>query len=134
MFNSDELGDVIVMVQQIFYRCRFPGGNEIADPGDTHDSSFGRNFTDRFISFAPWLIGIKRAAIGMGDEHWRLGNLESVQRSAIAAMSDINGHSYLIHTFDDRNAELADAIIASLCASIPDQVAPVIRDQRYTLS
>src|SRR5205823_13702916 len=103
MFNSDELGDVIVMVQQVFYRSRFPGRNEITDASHTHHSSFGRHLADRFISFASWLIGIERAAIGMSDEHWCLGNFECIERGEVAAMSDINGHSYLIHTVDDRN-------------------------------
>src|SRR6266480_6284032 len=134
MFNSDELGDVIVMVQQVFYRSRFPGRNEISDAGDAHHSSFGRHLADRFISFASRLIGVERATIGMSNEHWYLGNFECIERGAVAAMSDINGHSYLINTFDDRNAEITDAIVPSLCASVADQVAAIICEQRYTLS
>src|SRR5438552_17368999 len=116
MFDSDELGDVIVMVQQVFYRSRFPGRNEITDAG-AHHSSFGRHLADRFISFASLLIGIERAAIGMSDEHWCLGNFECIERGAIAAMIDINGHSYLIHTSDARNGEITDDIVVSLCGS-----------------
>src|SRR5438874_13773595 len=133
MFDSDELGDVIVMVQQVFYRSRFPGRNEITDAG-AHHSSFGGHLADRFISFASRLIGVERATIGRSNEHWYHGNFECIERGAIATMSDINGHSYLINTFDDRNAEITDAIVTSLCASVADQVAAIICEQRYTLS
>src|SRR4030095_750174 len=105
MFDSDKLRDVIVMIQQVFDCSWFPGRNEIADASDTHDSFFGRHLADCFIGFASWLIRIKRAAISMSNEHWGLGNFECIERGAIAAMSDINGHAYLIHAFDDRNAK-----------------------------
>ena len=49
-------------------------------------------------------------------------------------MSDVNRHSYLVHTFDDRNAEITDAVIAALCASVADQVAAIVGEQRHTLS
>ena len=48
-------------------------------------------------------------------------------------MSDINGHAYLIHAFDDRNAKITDAVVASLCASVADQVSAIVREQRHTL-
>src|SRR5438874_10971437 len=106
MFNSDELGDVIVMVQQVFYRSRFPGRNEITDASHTHHSSFGRHLADRFISFASWLIGIERAAIGLSDEHWCLGNFECIERSEIADMSDIITYTSLINMFDVHNSTI----------------------------
>src|SRR5204863_7871040 len=110
MFDSDELGDVIVMVQQVFYRSRFPGRNEITDAG-AHHSSFGRHLADRFICFASRLIRVERATIGMSNEHWCLGNFECLERGASATLRDINACSYLINTSDDGNAEVCDAIV-----------------------
>src|ERR1043166_3004493 len=133
MFDPDELGDMVVMVEHVFYCSWFLGRDEITDACDTHDASFGRHLADRFIGFASWLVGIKRATIGVRDEHGRLGNFKCIKRSAVAAMSDVDGHAHLIHPFDDRNAEITNPIVASLCASVADQVGAVVGQQRYTL-
>src|SRR5206468_9968375 len=65
--------------------------------------------------------------------HWRFGDFESVERRPVAAMGDVNSHSHLIHALDDGHAELTNAVVAPLRASVTNQVAAVICQQRYTL-
>jgi hypothetical protein len=48
-------------------------------------------------------------------------------------MRHVDRHSYFIHPIDDRNAEITDSIVAPLRASVADQVAGVIGQQRYAL-
>src|SRR5437868_7001810 len=48
-------------------------------------------------------------------------------------MGDVNGHSYLIHSLDDGKAEITDSVVAPLGASVTNQVAAVVRQQRHTL-
>ena len=48
-------------------------------------------------------------------------------------MSDVYNHSHLVHAFDDCNAEITNSVVTPLCASISDEVARVIRQQRQTL-
>src|SRR5581483_193536 len=124
---------MVVMVEAVLDCGWFLGRDEIADARDTHDSTPGRHLADRFVGFAPRLIGVEGAAIGMSDEDRCLRDFESIERGAVAAMSDVNGHSHLIHPLDDGNAEIANAVIAPLRAPVTNQVAAVVGEQRDAL-
>ena len=108
-------------------------GDEIADASDTHDSAFCGHLADRFVGFAPRLVRIEAATIRMSDQDRRFGNFKCIKGSAVAAMRDVDRHSYFIHPIDDGNAEITDSIVAPLRASVADQVAGVIGQQRYAL-
>src|SRR5262249_15610343 len=120
MFDTDELGDMVVMVQDVLNCGRLLGRNEIADASNTHDPTFGCHFSNCFIGLTSRLVGIQRATIGMSDQYGRLGNFEGVERGPVAAMSDIDSHSYLVHSFDDCNSEVAYAVVTPLRAPVAD--------------
>ena len=69
----------------------------------------------------------------MSNQDRRFGDFESIKCSAVAAMRDVERHSYFIHPIDDGNAEITDSIVAPLRASVADQVASVIGQQGYAL-
>src|SRR4029453_12632584 len=124
----------MVMVEHVLCRGRFLWRDEISNASDTHDSPFCRHLTNRFIGLTPWLIRIKGATICMSDQDRRFGNLKRIECRLIAAVRDIDRHSYLVHTFDDGNAEITDSVVAPLRAPVANEVAAVIREQRDALT
>jgi hypothetical protein len=75
----------------------------------------------------------ERAAVGMSDERWLFGKLESVQRRAVAAMRNVHGHPDFIHALDDGGAEITDSVIAPLGRAVADQVTAVVSELRNAL-
>ena len=83
MLDTDELRDVIEMVEQSLNVGRFPVRNEIAHAGDSNDAAFLRHFADRFVCFATRMVWIQGATVRMSDQHRRFRNFERIERSLI---------------------------------------------------
>src|SRR5258708_15684172 len=73
------------------------------------------------------------ATFCMGDRDGRLGNSKCIRGGGVAELRNVARHSYFIHPIDDGNAEITDSIVAPLRASVADQVAGVVGQQRYAL-
>src|SRR5687768_17056572 len=62
----------------------------------------------------------------MRNQYGFLRDLKSVQRGAIATVGDVDRHSDFVHPLDDGDAEIRNAIVASLGRAVADQVAGVV--------
>ena len=58
MLDADELGDVIVMIEDVFDGGGLVGFNEHANVGDAHNAAFGGHCFDGLVGFAARMIGI----------------------------------------------------------------------------
>src|SRR5262249_46186040 len=70
----------------------------------------------------------------MRDQRWFLRDFKSVERGAVAAMRNVNGHPDLFHTLDARGAEIADAFIPPFGGAVADQVSRVVGELRHALA
>src|SRR5687768_3722969 len=62
----------------------------------------------------------------MRNQHGFLGDLESVNGGAIAAVGNIDRHSDFVHSLDDADAEVRNAFVTPLGRAVADQVAGVV--------
>src|SRR5262249_61964471 len=70
----------------------------------------------------------------MRDQRGLLRDFKSVERGAVAAMRNVNRHPDLVHTLDDRGAEIADAFIPPFGGAVADQVSRVVGELRHALA
>src|SRR5713101_6602716 len=133
MFDADKLCDVVKMIQGVLDGGGLVGLDEHTHPGDAHDSAGCRHFLDGFIGLAARMRN-EGTAIGMRDEHRFLGDFERFQGGAIAAMRSINDHTQFVHSPDDGDSKIADAVVAALGGAVSNQVARIVGELRNALA
>src|SRR5262249_62040887 len=87
----------------------------------------------RLSGRAARMSGSERAAVRMRDQRGFLREFKSVERGAVAAMRNVNGHPDFVHTLDDRGAEIADSFIPPLGGAVADQVSRIVSELRHAL-
>src|SRR6185369_10542891 len=63
-----------------------------------------------------------------------LRDLKGIESGAVTAMRDVDGHSDLVHAFDDRNTNVRNPFVPSFRRSITDKIAAVISELRNALA
>src|SRR6187401_1988749 len=97
MLRSDQFPNMIEMVKHVFNGRRFVDLYEHSYRGYSHYAAGFANFFDRFVRLIPGMPRGERPAVRMCDQNGLFRDLESVERSPIAAMRNVNGHADLVH-------------------------------------
>jgi hypothetical protein len=134
VLDRRQLGDVVDVIEHVLDRRRFLRPHEHADARDAHDPAGRGHLPNRFVGLAARMSGHQGAAVRMRDQHRAFADLERVERRAVAAVRDIDGHPGLVHARHDRHAEIGQTVVAALGGSIADQIARVIGQLRDPLA
>ena len=114
VLRADQLLHVVVVVQQILDRRRLIVLHEHAHAGDAHDAAGLADRANGLVRLEARVTWRERPRIQVRDEYRSFRDLERIQRGAIAAMRDVDGHADGVHPLDNGHTEVADALVATL--------------------
>ena len=123
MLNTHQLGDVFHMVHEgvdIVGKSQHTGIGE----NTHHTAAVGDGFQSLVVLAADEVV--ERTGSGVGCHNGLFGALRRLGAAAQAGVGHIHDDTHLVHLTDEFPAQIAQAAVGGLGASVGDEVAAVV--------
>ena len=133
MVDADQLHDMVDVIDDIDNGRRVGLADEHADAGDAHHAFPSRERLDCLVGLDAGVVD-QGAAIAVSNGDRLLRNGDGIERSAVAAVRNIDQHASGVHRLDNAHPEIADAAVDAVSGARTNAILGIVRQLRTTLA